>query len=117
MKTINEVADDEIVFSPHGNMMYGYELKQEWNSQSIVERTGWKTAVPRKGKLSAKAVLAEIYRELEETGYDDMAERLWDETTDDIITRLQSVLDDIASFSSAVVYDLDEWIYADVEVE
>lgn len=42
MKNINEIQDDVLIFDEQGEFqLYGYELKHEWNSLSVDERSGF----------------------------------------------------------------------------
>lgn len=122
VKTINEISDDEIVLklaetSYNNEILVGYELKQLWGSLSKSERREWYTSTKRTYRLQAQDVLSTIYADMADTGYEEMAERLWNDTTDDLIERLQEILDEISSFASAVVYEATEPInpYAEVE--
>lgn len=107
MKTINEISDDELVFNSD-ELIYGYELKEKWNSLKPSQRRNWYTTSRRRISISAREVLSSIYEDIDSEGYEDMEARLWNETTDDLIEKLQNVLDEISEFASAVVYDVSE---------
>ena len=112
MKTINELQDDELLFNEQTHsQIEACDLKHEWNSLNEDERSGWRTLKERAIKLSAGTVLDSIY--------EDMFVYLWDDTSEEFKQRFQKILDEISSFPSAKVYDIDEDInpYVDLEEE
>jgi hypothetical protein len=118
MKTINEIKDDDLVFNEHTHsQIYVCDLKREWNSLNEDERSGWRTSKERTIKLSAKSVLNWIYEYMEEDGYEDMFDNLWDDTDEELKQRMQGLLDEISNFPSAKVYDIDEDINPFVDLE
>lgn len=121
MKTINEIQDDELLFNEQTNsQIEACDLKHEWNSLNEDERSGWRTLKERAIKLSAGTVLDSIYEDMEfSDGYEDMFVYLWDDTSEEFKQRFQKILDEISSFPSAKVYDIDEDInpYVDLEEE
>ena len=118
MKTINEIQDDEYVFDERNDsQIYACDLKREWNSSNEDERSGWRTSKERTIKLSAKSVLNWIYEYMEEDGYEDMFDNLWNDTSEDFKQRMQALLDEISNFPSAKVYDIDEPINPFVDLE
>ena len=54
---------------------------------------------------------------MEDVGYEEMSIQLWDDTTDEFKLRFQVLLDEISSFPSAKVYDIDEPINPFVDLE
>lgn len=68
-------------------------------------------------KVDASDVLEWIYDHMEDNGYDNMAEMLWEETTEEFKQRLQAVLDEISNFGAAKVYYPDKHIDPDVDLE
>ena len=118
MKTINEIKDDDLVFNEQTNSQTEVsDLKSEWNSLNEDERSGWKTLKERTIKLSAKTVLDSIYEDMDSEGYEDMFSYLWDDTSEEFKQRMQALLDEISSFPSAKVYDIDEPINPFVDLE
>ena len=121
MKTINEIQDDELLFNEQTHsQIEACDLKHEWNSLNEDERSGWLTSKERTIKLSAGTVLDSIYEDMEfSDGYEDMFVYLWDDTSEEFKQRFQKILDEISSFPSAKVYDIDEDInpYVDLEEE
>lgn len=120
MKTINEITDDELIFNERCEFqLYGYELKREWNSLSVDDRSSFRTSKERTTKLSAGTILDWIYDSMEDDGYEDMFVHLWDDTSEEFKQRMQALLDEISNFPSAKVYDIDESInpYVDLEEE
>lgn len=48
MKTINEITDDVLIFDEQGEFrLYGYDLKSEWNSLSVADRSGFRISKER----------------------------------------------------------------------
>ena len=118
MKTINEIKDDDLVFNEQTHsQIYVSDLKNEWNSLNEDERSGWRTLKERSIKLSAESVLDWIYEYMEQDGYEDMFNYLWDDTSEEFKQRMQGLLDEISNFRSAVVFDLDESINPFVDLE
>lgn len=120
MKTINEIKDDELVFNEQtDSQIYASDLKREWNSLNEDERSDWRTLKERTIKLSAESVLDWIYEYMEQDGYEDMFDNLWDGTSEEFKQRMQGLLDEISDFPSAKVYDIDEDInpFMDLEEE
>ncbi len=118
MKTINEIQDDELLFNEHTHsQMEASDLKGEWNSLNEDERSGWRSSKERTTKLSAESILDGIYDSMEDDGYEEMSIQLWDDTTDEFKQRFQVLLDEISSFPSAKVYDIDEPINTFVDLE
>lgn len=118
MKTINEIKDDDLVFNEQTHsQIYVSDLKNEWNSLNEDERSGWRTLKERSIKLSAESVLDWIYEYMEQDGYEDMFNYLWDDTSEEFKQRMQGLLDEISNFRSAVVFDLDESINPFVKCE
>lgn len=109
MKTINEIKDDELVFDERTqSQVEASDLKKEWNSLDVDERSNWQTLKERTIKLSAESVLDWIYEDMEQDGYEDMFVHLWDSTSEEFKQRMQGLLDEISDFPSAKVYDIDE---------
>jgi hypothetical protein len=119
MKTINEIQDDELVFNEHTHsQVEASDLKREWNSLNVDDRSGWQTLKERTIKLSAGTVLDRIYEDMEYSdGYEDMFVNLWDDTSEEFKQRMQALLDEISNFPSAKVYDIDEDINPFVDLE
>lgn len=118
MKTINEIKDDDLVFNEQtDSQIYVSDLKREWNSLNKDERSSWRTLKERTIKLSAETVLDGIYENMESEGYEDMFVYLWDATSEEFKQRMQGLLDEISSFPSAKVYDIDEGINPYVDLE
>lgn len=118
MKTINEIQDHKLVFDERNDsQIYVFDLKREWNSLSIDERSSFRTLKERAIKLSAESVLDWIYEYMESDGYEDMFIHLWDDTSEEFKQRLQGLLDEISNFPSAKVYDIDEDINPFVDLE
>ncbi|WP_455033795.1 hypothetical protein [Granulicatella adiacens] len=118
MKTINEIKDDELVFNEQTHsQIYACDLKREWNSLNVDDRSGWRTSKERIIKLSAETILDWIYEYMEQDGYEDMFVHLWDGTSEEFKQRFQKILDEISDFPSAKVYDIDEDINPFVDLE
>ncbi len=118
MKTINEITDDELIFNERCEFqLYGYELKREWNSLSVDDRSGFRTSKERTTKLSAESILDGIYDSMEDDGYEEMSIHLWDDTTEKFKQRFQELLDEISKFGAAEVYIPDKHIDPDVDLE
>ena len=112
MKTINEIKNDDLVFNEQTqSQVEASDLKNEWNSLNVDDRSGWRTLKERnKEKISAEIVLDWIYESIEENGYEDMFNYLWDDTSEKFKQRMQALLDEISNFPSAKVYDIDDSI-------
>ena len=111
MKTINEIKDDDLVFNEQTHFqIYVSDLKHEWNSLNVDDRSGWRTSKERTIKLSAKSELDWIYDSMEDDGYEDMRSNLWDDTSEEFKQRMQALLDEISNFPSARILDIDESI-------
>lgn len=109
MKTINEIKDDELLFNEQvQSQVEASDLKREWNSLNVDDRSGWRTSKERTIKLYAESVLEQIYDDMESDGYEDMFAYLWDDTSEEFKQRMQALLDEISNFPSAKVYDIDE---------
>ena len=118
MKTINEITDDELIFNERCEFqLYGYELKREWNSLSVDDRSSFRTSKERTTKLSAESILDGIYENMESNGYEEMFVHLWDDTDEEFKQRMQGLLDEISNFPSAKVYEIDEDINPFVDLE
>ena len=118
MKTINEIQDHEwLLDERNDSQIYASDLKHEWNSLSVDERSDWRTLKKRTIKLSAEYVLDWIYEYMEQDGYEDMFVHLWDDTSEEFKQRMQGLLDEISNFPSAKVYDIDENINPFVDLE
>jgi hypothetical protein len=118
MKTINEIKDDELLFNEQvQSQVEASDLKREWNSLNVDDRSGWRTLKERTIKLSAKSELDWIYDSMEDDGYEDMRSNLWDDTSEEFKQRMQALLDEISNFPSAKVYDIDEPINPFVDLE
>lgn len=120
MITINEIKDDDLVFNEQtDSQIYVSDLKREWNSLNEDERSDWRTLKERAIKLSAESVLDWIYEYMEQDGYEDMFDLLWDDTSEEFKQRMQGLLDEISNFPRAKVYDIDEEInpFMDLEEE
>lgn len=118
MKTINEITDDELIFNERCEFqLYGYELKREWNSLSVDDRSSFRTSKERTTKLSAESILDGIYEDMESNGYEEMFVHLWNDTNEEFKQRMQALLDEISNFPSAKVYDIDESINPFVDLE
>lgn len=118
MKTINEITDDVLIFDEQGEFrLYGYDLKSEWNSLSVADRSGFRISKGRVKKMSVESVLDWIYDDMEDDGYEEMSIHLWDDTTEEFKQRFQVLLDEISNFPSAKVYDIDELINPFVDLE
>ena len=118
MKTINEIKDDDLVFNEHTHsQIEASDLKGEWNSLKVDDRSGWRTLKERTIKLSAESVLDWIYEYMEQDGYEDMLVHLWDNTSEKFKQRMQGLLDEISNFPSAKVYDIDEGINPYIDLE
>ena len=119
MKTINEIQDHEWLLDERNDyQIYASDLKHEWNSLSVDERSGFRTLKERTIKLSAGTVLDRIYEDMEfSDGYEDMFVHLWDDTSEEFKQRMQGLLDEISNFPSAKVYDIDEDINPFVDLE
>jgi hypothetical protein len=118
MKTINEIQDDELLFNEQTHsQIEACDLKHEWNSLSVDERSGFRTSKEKVNKFSAETVLDWIYDSMEDDGYEEMSIHLWDDTTEKFKQRFQELLDEISEFPSAKVYDIDESINPFVDFE
>ena len=120
MKTINEIKDDELVFNEQTHsQIEASDLKYEWNSLNVDDRSGWRTSKERTIKLSAEIILDGIYEDMESNGYEEMFVHLWNDTDEEFKQRMQALLDEISDFPSAKVYDIDEDInpFVDLEAE
>ena len=118
MKTINEIEDDVLIFDENNEFrLYGDELKREWNSLSVDDRSGFRTSEERVNKFSVGTVLDWIYDCMEDDGYEEMRVYLWNDTTEEFKQRFQLLLDEISEFPSAKVYDIDESINPFVDLE
>lgn len=118
MKTINEIQDYEQVYDERNDeQIYACDLKREWNSLSIDDRSDFRSTKKRTIKLSAETILDWIYDSMEDDGYEEMSIQLWNDTTDEFRKRFQALLDEISSFPSAKVYDFDEYINPFVDLE
>lgn len=114
----NEIKDDELVFNEQTHsQIYACDLKREWNSLNVDDRSGWRTSKERITKLSAETILDWIYEYMEQDGYEDMFVHLWDGTSEEFKQRFQKILDEISDFPSAKVYDIDEDINPFVDLE
>lgn len=118
MKTINEIQDDEWVFNEHTHsQIEASDLKDEWNSLNVDDRSGWRTLKERnKEKISAEMVLDWIYESIAENGYEDMFNYLWDDTSEEFKQRMQALLDEISDFRSAIICDLDDYIDENIDL-
>lgn len=120
MKTINEIKDDELLFNEQTqSQVEASDLKREWNSLNVDDRSDWRTLKERTIKLSVETILDGIYEYMEQDGYEDMFFHLWDDTSEKFKQRMQGLLDEISNFPSAKVYDIDEYInpFLDLEEE
>ncbi|WP_298648953.1 hypothetical protein [uncultured Granulicatella sp.] len=118
MKTINEIQDDELLFNEQTHsQIEACDLKREWNSLNVDDRSGWRTTKERTIKLSAETILDGIYDDMESNGYEDMFDFLWNDTSKEFKQRFQKILDEISDFPSAKVYDIDESINPFVDFE
>lgn len=78
------------------------DVKRRWNSMDEQERSKYLTTISDRIWLSANDVLGELYEQLEDTyGFDELTNRLWDDTTDNFFNRFQDMLDEISEFESA----------------
>ena len=93
------------------------DLRQEWNSYHPTDRNMYYIPRIEVQKVDASYVLEWIYDRMADDGYENMAEMLWDDTTDDFKQRLQEVLDEISKFSAAEVYYPDKYIDPNVDLE
>ena len=93
------------------------DLRSEWNTYHPTDRNMYYIPRIEVRKVDAADVLEWIYDSMEDNGYDNMAEMLWDETTEDFKQRLQAVLDEISNFGAAKVYYPDKHIDPDVDLE
>ena len=118
MITINEIQDDELVFNEHTHSQIEVsDLKGEWNSLNVDDRSGWQTLKERTIKLSAETILDGIYEDMESNGYEEMFVHLWNDTDEEFKQRFQKILDEISDFPSAKVCDIDESINPFVDLE
>lgn len=118
MKSINEIKDDVLIFNKNNEFqLYGNELKNEWNSLSVADRSGFRISKERVKKMSVESVLDWIYDDMEDDGYEEMSIHLWDDTTEEFKQRFQVLLDEISEFPSAKVYDIGEVINPFVDLE
>ena len=86
------------------------EIQHEWKNYIKEEKEGWYTTKLRRARANARDVLCNIFEDFEDEGYDDMASRCWDDTSEEQIARLQEVLDDICKGSAFEVYEREEKI-------
>lgn len=93
------------------------DLRQEWNSYHPTDRNMYYIPRIEVQKVDASDVLEWIYDRMADDGYENMAEMLWDDTTDYFKQRLQEVLDEISKFSAAEVYYPDKYIDPNVDLE
>ncbi len=92
------------------------DLKADWKHMIEEERQNWYTTKEVRAKLDVKDILEHEFENLEDEGYEDMAEKLWSDVTDEQLERLQNVLDDIMSSPAAVVFYEHVKINPDSEV-
>ncbi len=90
MKTINEIKDDELLFNEQvQSQVEASDLKREWNSLNVDDRSGWRTSKERTIKLYAESILDGIYDSMEDDGYEEMRVHLWDDTSEEFKQRFQ----------------------------
>lgn len=86
------------------------EVQDEWKKYTEEEKESWYTTKLSRARANARDVLCNIFEEFEAEGYEDMASRCWNDTSEEQIARLQEVLDDICKGSAFEVYEREEKI-------
>ena len=103
MISINEVDCKYLIDSQHGL------LKENWNGMDKEDRGNFWTTSEDKICLNARSVLEYIYDKIE-TGYyydgtnGELYERLWKNTPDDFVARLQEMLDELGECHGAIIF-------------
>ena len=94
------------------------EVKKRWNGMNEQERSKYLTTTSDRIWLSANEVLGELYEKLEDDyGFDDLCDKLWNDTTDDFFNRFQDMLDEISELESAEFLTTNDEIDTTIDLE
>lgn len=100
---INDIPDDALVIN-NGYTRPAGDLKSDWPHLPEDEKKDWYTTISKHLSIDAKKIIDYIFDKLEEIGYEDMADRLWEQTSAADIERFQRAINYLLNNSAADIY-------------
>ena len=98
-------------------------VKQDWNSMDEEKRSGYWTTEACHITLDARSLLGYVYERIEngyyydDDCYDKLCEKIWSNTPDDVVDRLQQILDEICELNAYIVLKKREKIDPTIDLE
>lgn len=98
-------------------------VKQDWNSMDEEKRSGYWTTEACHITLDARSLLGYVYERIEngyyydDDCYDKLFEKIWSNTPDDVVDRLQQILDEICELNAYIVLKKREKIDPTIDLE
>jgi hypothetical protein len=98
-------------------------VKEHWNGMDEEKRSGYWTTEASHIGLDARALLGYVYERVEQgyyyddDCYDKLFEQLWANTPDDVVERLQKILDEICKRNAYIVLKTREKIDPTIDLE
>lgn len=98
-------------------------VKQDWNSMDEKKRSGYWTTEACHITLDARSLLGYVYERIEngyyydDDCYDKLFEKIWSNTPDDVVDRLQQILDEICELNAYIVLKKREKIDPTIDLE
>lgn len=97
-------------------------VKEDWNGMDEEKRSGYWTTETGHITLDARSLLGYVYEQIEnghyyDDCYDKLFEKLWSNTPDDVVERLQQILDEICKRNAYIVLKKREQIDPTIDLE
>lgn len=98
-------------------------VKANWNGMDEEERSGYWTTEASLITLNARSLLGYVYEQMEnghyydDDCYDNLFEKLWSNTPDDVVERLQKMLDEICKMHAYIVLKKREKIDPTIDLK
>lgn len=98
-------------------------VKEVWNGMDEEKRSGYWTTETGHITLDARSLLGYMYERIEngyyydDDCYDKLFEQLWSNTPDDVVERLQQILDEICNRNAYIVLKKREQIDPTIDLE
>ena len=98
-------------------------VKEVWNGMDEEKRSGYWTTEACHITLDARSLLGYVYERIEngyyyyDDCYDKLFEKIWSNTPDDVVERLQQILDEICELNAYIVLKKREQIDPTIDLE
>lgn len=98
-------------------------VKEVWNGMDEEKRSGYWTTETCHITLDARSLLGYVYERIEngyyydDDCYDKLFEKIWSNTPDDVVERLQQILDEICELNAYIVLKKREKIDPTIDLK